>query len=97
MQQLDRRRRTVERYGIDAERFAGGVDQQGADTLAAVEDGVAHRIVQSLGVFAGCGKRFVQSKVDSFRVVGKTVTEAGRQWRHSHLDMPQRGLLPHLR
>ncbi|MNC91381.1 hypothetical protein D3C83_76320 [compost metagenome] len=58
--ELDRRGDGVDARDRDAESLGGGVDQQGAHALAALEHRVAHRLVQADRVGAGGGEAAVE-------------------------------------
>ena len=75
MHQFDGHRRGVEPVGLDAERLAGGVDQQGAQPLAAAEDRVAHGLVQALRRPRGGWKRALQRVFRPLKVGGYAVGE----------------------
>ena len=60
----------VEPVRRDAEAFTGSIDQQRTHALAAIENGVTHRLVQSRGTDFRARQRSIQACVDTRRIGG---------------------------
>ncbi len=75
MDELDGDGRRVEQFGGYAETLTGRVHEQRPYPLAAVEDGVAHRLVQARRSRLRSGQRLAETPVDAVRVSGDTLFE----------------------
>src|SRR5699024_8226953 len=87
---LDRAGGVVQFVRSDAERFAGGVAQQGANAFAATENGVTHGFVERRRCRRGGGKAGVQRVFDAVDIIGHAGLETGHAVHVWPLQMAMR-------
>ena len=73
--ELDGDRRGVEVRGVDAQDLTRRVDKQRSNTFAAIECGVAHRLMQPRGRYVGSGQGSRQHRVDPGDIIRNGIFE----------------------
>ena len=79
MNQFERDGRRIKQVRVHVETFAGCIGKQRPHTLATIEYGIAHGVVQTLRRFVCCGESLIEARIHTAGVLGDAVFEFVRQ------------------